>query len=291
MKIQFFQHCHNGDLFVSREFVKQVTAELPEFYFEYYHKNHPKTLLDLNISQQVLTNQFNSKDKFLEMPNALAINTWVGAYDQKINQTPPHYYSGGINLVMLYQIWGHIFEKINNIFQKNLCLKSVNDYIPEIDFQKYQITPVNKFLEECSQKKILFCNGEPRSKQSFREPVNDIIMELAVNLQNHVIICTEKFSTKIPNILFTDDIIQSSGSDLCEISYLSQYCDLVVGRNSGPFVFCLIKNNLLNPHKTFVSFNHLELDQFPLGADFSAKYVFSNNYQKQHILDLVTKTC
>jgi hypothetical protein len=83
-------------------------------------------------------------------------------------------------------------------------------------------------------------------------------------------ICTNKFETSVSNVLFTDDIIkddevaevrapwenrQKNNCDLQEISYLSEKVDAIVGKNSGPFVFCETKNNYMNPAKKFLSYN------------------------------------
>lgn len=289
MKLVFFQHCHNGDLFVSREFVKQIKTQLLDADLEYYHKNSPRVLLDLGITQKPLNQEFSIREKFIKFPEGLAINTWVGAYDPKITPEPPHYYSLGISLDVLYQIWGYIFSEINTGFQKNLILKNINEYLPEIDFEKFHVQKITEHVYKHTSKKILICNGEPKSKQSFRESFSDIIEALAEKLKNQEIICTEKFTTSRNNIYFTQDIIGLSGSDLAEISYLSQHCDLIIGRNSGPFVYCLTKTNLMNKNKTFISFNHTQEDQFPLGSDYLARYIFSNNYQKDNMLNLIIK--
>jgi hypothetical protein len=70
-------------------------------------------------------------------------------------------------------------------------------------------------------------------------------------------ICTNKFANDgFDNIKFTDDIIGPvDGGDLQEISYLSRYCSVIIGKNSGPYVFCETYDNYMDEEISFVSFN------------------------------------
>jgi hypothetical protein len=86
--------------------------------------------------------------------------------------------------------------------------------------------------------------------------MSKFLIPIAENNRDVDIICTNKFKTVLPNIKFTSDIIKSTkDTDLLEISYLSTFCDVIVGKNSGPYVFCETFTNYNNPNKTFVSFN------------------------------------
>ena len=75
--------------------------------------------------------------------------------------------------------------------------------------------------------------------------------------------------------------------DLNEISYLSNYCDLIVGKNSGPFVYTLTKENFKNSNITFISFNKVEDDSLFWNLNSSCKYVWSNNYNENNIIRII----
>ena len=47
---------------------------------------------------------------------------------------------------------------------------------------------------------------------------------------------------------------------------MSQNCDAVVGKNSGPFVFCETKTNYMNPTMKFLSYNVSWGEAFHTGA-------------------------
>jgi hypothetical protein len=145
------------------------------------------------------------------------------------------------------------------------------EYLPSIDFSKFDVSSIDEYIKNTPDfKKVLLCNGPPQSGQSFADDMKQFLEPLAEEHTNIHFICTNKFETTIQNILFTDDIIidneeaetrapwenrQRNNCDLQEISYLSEKVDAIVGKNSGPFVFCETKNNYMNPEKKFLSFN------------------------------------
>ena len=74
-------------------------------------------------------------------------------------------------------------------------------------------------------------------------------------------------------------------NDLNEISYLSTFCDVIIGKESGPFAFCTIKDNLMNENKTFINFcDRNDWVWFPYG---NCKYKWSNNYNSMY--DIIKK--
>jgi hypothetical protein len=144
-------------------------------------------------------------------------------------------------------------------------------YLPEVDYSYFNVTNVDKFVANNDRKKILICNGKPMSNQSFESDMNEVIELFAKQNEDIDFICTKKIKANVFNILCTDDIIQDTEQfftgvnpywfdrphntcDLNEISYLSTKCDAIVGKNSGPFVFCETGKNLKDESKTIVSF-------------------------------------
>jgi hypothetical protein len=144
-------------------------------------------------------------------------------------------------------------------------------YLPTIDFSKFNVASIDEYLEQAKdRKKILICNGAPKSGQSFAYNMESFVHTVAGKFPNIDFICTEKFEVTLSNILFTDDIIKDTeveekrapwedrpvnNCDVQEISYLSEHCNAIVGKNSGPFVFCETKNNYMNPNQKYLSFN------------------------------------
>lgn len=265
-KIIFFNHFHRGDLLTHKEFIRQIKTELPDVEFEYLHFNHPKLTRDLDIPKVGDPSQLDNKTPFYQDGETLYINTWIGCFWDIFCK------HGGINMNSLWHQWEKIFETINAAFTVELKLKEEKEfYLPSIDFSKFNVSSIDDYLNKNKgRKKILICNGAPKSGQSFSNNMADFINEVAEVHFDIDFICTEKFDTKIENVLFTDDIIKDTEieekrapwedreqnfCDLQEISYLSEHCEAIVGKNSGPFVFCETKNNYMNKKKKFLSYN------------------------------------
>jgi len=302
--INFFNCFHNGDMFVSKEFIRQIVNDLPDFNFGYYHLNHPKTTKDLLIPH-LGAPKFKENIKFVEDDKVLNVNSWIGAYHPVHASEPPIFWNGGINYLCLYDTWKFIFNKINSYFETNLKIKdSPNDYIPTINYDLFDVSECDKFLgERKDSKKILFSNGSAMSGQSFAYDMSKIIIDFALKYQQHDFICTSKFEADLENIFFTDDIFKSddeffetkvpwnnrsnNNCDLNEISYLSRSCDLIVGKNSGPFIYCMTKENFMDPSKYIISFNADMEDSLGYGIDIECEYLFSNIFEHQSVVETV----
>jgi hypothetical protein len=286
-KIDFYQYGHNGDAITAKEFIRQVITEYPMFDYTLYHTVDTKVLQDLNIKFVPLVDQFDLSKKSYRSKNYLAISIGCSTYSPpyydlifKDNQ-PPYYFYRGIHLNMLRQMWSDIFDIINKHCSTNLKLKEAVHYLPTIDYDQFDVEKIDKFISIDSNKKILLCNGPTLTGQSFAEDFSDILPDICNLHPDKTFICTKSFNTNIPNLKFTNDIIGIQGSDLNEIGYLSRYCDLIIGKHSGPFMFTLTKENLLDSGKTFLSFVRPINDSFPIGADINAQYIISELNDQQ----------
>lgn len=258
-KIVFFNHYHRGDLHTHKEFLRQVIDEVKDVEFEYLHNNPEKLLIDLNIKTAGTPDFLERKNALYKQEDVLYVNTWVGS------QWDVFCKHGGINMHTLYEQWGKIFNAINKLVGSNLKLRDEKEsYLPTIDYSHFDLTNVKKYIEQQDGKfLVLLCNNVPNSSQSFQEPIDDLIIEFAQANPDLEIICTDEVDTDLENIKYTDQIIGCrDGCDLQEISYLSTYCDVIIGKNSGPFVFCETRENYMDPSKRFYSFNakHPEYD-------------------------------
>jgi hypothetical protein len=264
-KIVFFNHYHRGDLLTHKEFIRQLQNELPDFTFEYMHFNHPKLTRDLNIPLVGAPENLDAKTPFYQDEGVLYINTWIGCFWDIFCE------HGGINMNSLWHQWDKILNTINGHFDTEIALRTDKEtYLPKINFTKFDVSSIDAYLKENTNKKILICNGPPKSGQSFSDNMQDFINLAAEEYPNIDFICTTKFDTTLDNVVFTDNIIvdnevedkrapwedrEINNCDLQEISYLSEHCDAIVGKNSGPFVFCETYNNYMDPNKKFLSYN------------------------------------
>lgn len=286
-KLCFFNFYHNGDLFHSKPFVREVIKYLGKEKVLYAHNKDPRAIEDLGL-QHVRLEGLSDKVKVFRPkdPDILFVNTWIGSYFDK--------YTGECTLNFNMKMWADIYEDINTVFGKKMKLGPVENYLPYVDYTKYDLANVNMYVDNESKRKIMFCNGPALSGQcEYNGNMDYIINPLAERNPDKIFITTHKISTGLENVIYTEDIIKSDRCDLNEISYLSKYCDLLVGRNSGPFCYVSTGENLNDTRKTFYAFGHQESDCFSLGIPVKAKYLFhkyENQTQLFHsIEELVTK--
>jgi hypothetical protein len=280
-KICFFTNGHNGDIIHSKTFIQDITNQLNVPCF-YHHKNNHKVSQDISTTvTQIYPGDYYVK--FFELKNILFINTWLW----------PYMYDGSyseVNIKTNYQIFDNIYKKINEFLGTNIQLKNIEEYLPTIDFDIVEKNNIDKFIEKHLNKKILFCNSSCLSGQtSYNDDMSDFILRLSNEYPNMNFIATKKFESQRKNIYFTDDIIKINGCDLNEIGYLSTFCDLIIGRNSGPFCFSTIKQNYNNPKKIFYAFGHNQSDCFHGNVKVNCEFIFNSSENKEMICNSINQ--
>lgn len=249
--IIFYNHFGAGDIFESREFIKEYMEKIPAENFYYAHGKPLRILRDISKLQFIeVTEIMNPMRAVTVLDDALLINTWIGRDGR--------YVLPGIGCVVekLYEMHNEI------LFNLNLkpLREDIFSYVPSIDYSYYNIESVDKFITEHSyQQKVLISNGNVHSMQAVNFDFTPVIKRLAKALPKILFILTEEANIIEDNVFFTQDIIYpQNGFDLNEISYLSLYCNVHIGRNSGPHVFTQVKENWLDSRKTSLSFTKVE---------------------------------
>ena len=240
----FFCEHNNGDVFESREFVKALMNIIRAKKYDYSHKKSPRILQDIpNLSSVEFNPIFKSNLLYVTLPNNdLAINMWIG--------------NGKYGCL----VENH-FDMHNGTLQK-LGLESLpgspRDYLPKIDYSKFYIEKVDEFFSKRTSTSVFIDNGLVQSLQANNFYFDPIIIKLAGEFKNILFITSIKISQQnLSNIIWSGDIIQTPKSldnDLMENSYVSRFCKVIIGRNSGSFVFSGTDENLNSREKTFMSF-------------------------------------
>lgn len=271
--ICFFNHFHNGDLFNSREFIKEIVESI-DTKFYYGHYNSPFTLLDIDV-ESIDVPQIDNKCKFLDTDDIFYINTWVGSYFDTDFFKSDMISDNFCTFEFSYKMFSMIYSEINQRYSANLELTSMEDYFPSIDFSKFEIENIDEYVRSDVNKKVLFCNGPCMSGQCrYVGDLKPVIENLSIKYPNISFLATQKFDTNLENIKFTDDIIKLDRCDLNEIGYLSTFCDIIVGRNSGPQCFSANKKNINDPNKMFYAFGNDPRLCFYYEMDINCTFVF-----------------
>lgn len=244
----FFNPFHNGDIHVSRTIVSQIINKMkkdyPETNFFYSHPNSSELLLDIKDLKY-------DHDKHKDIENirlskkiigdTVYISTWYG------QQNGSQGNKFGCTFDCIYTLMNY---NCKDIFKFSLSDISKNpvDFFPTIDYSYFLIEKARSWLDSHTEKKIFVANGLALSGQAINFSMTPIIKELSQKHKDKVFILSN-YESEInePNVFYSKDIIDKiGGSDLNENAYLTENCDVLVGRGSGVSTFALTKNNMFN---------------------------------------------
>jgi hypothetical protein len=266
--ICFFNYWHNGDVYAGKGYMQDIIRQMPTVKFQHAQLNSLKTMSDLNC-EHIHTDNINpgvtNGVRYVDFEGVLYINTWVGAYGSAVIPAGQQH----ANWPSLYTMWMHIYDLIDQVFDVKLArTENLAHYIPTTDWAQFDVATANRFLGQ-HQNIALMCNGLVRSTQSNLGAMDDVIIPLANEYPDINFVCTSKFDMSghdVSNIHFTDDIFADvQGGDINEIAYLSTRAFLIMGKNSGPFMFTHIQENVLDPNKIFMSMSHRSSDSYAWG--------------------------
>lgn len=291
----FFNCTHNGDLHLSREFVKHLKAAIGASNYAYAHFNASNVLRDLNGIKYISLYDLHDlipvevKDtcnchvgepyRLDRTSRTLLINTWIGQQGARYLIRGASGKRDQVTLEGNFRMYQDLAQTLGLPVSLN---QNYLTWIPEIDYEVYEIDQVKKHFAKAppASMRIFIANGAVRSKQIANFDFSPVILALAERYTTIEFYLTSKEPFKgslpgLPNVIFTEDIIAAKGGDLNENSYLSLFCDVIVGRESGPFEFCKVKQNLFESSKTFICFSRNRQGAFWYQGAVSARRIRS----------------
>ena len=295
MKIIFYNQFHNGDCFVSKSYVRDLIQTIrvsrPDVEFEYAHNNHPQLLLDVPTTYRPVNGL--PVDRMLRigrMGEDIVVNTWVGCWQGEIFGFGEH-----INFKRLHDIWRRYYAAIGKLLGLDLPFgDDPQIYVPYIDDSFYRTDLIRNYMQGYAKKrKILICNGPANSGQS---QMGNFIAEIDVLSQEYPdiqFIATERTKIRRLNVSHTHDIFAfdvEGKCDLNEIALLSRHCDLIVGKNSGPYSFAHHRVNMFDNNKTFLCFSTQATSCLNAEQKWPAKFLFTDKVSHPDALSVLRYT-
>lgn len=268
-KITFFNHFHNGDIHLSRSMVSAIMLSYPDHEYTYAHRNDSCLLSDIPKLQYQRHIACNTNDNLVEAEGSLWINTWYGQQDYKYMN------KYGISFDTLYSALNdsckQAFGKELDIYPKHL--------FPQINYDAFDacgnVHPWT--LEHQNDPKILVENGNCLSGQSENFDMSQVVVKLAVRHPNIMFLVSTRIEDCPSNVFYCGDIIKKDGCDLNEISYLSTFCDMIIGRSSAITSFSMVQNNLFDRAIDILQFTNLTYpDQYWLNTLFNDKIKYTS---------------
>jgi len=116
--------------------------------------------------------------------------------------------------------------------------------------------------------------------------MRNIIFELATRFPEKDFLIAHKVDVELPNVTYTDDLFNAPTGNLNQIAYLSQFTKLIIGKNSGPFTYAHIKENMNNYQKTFMCFSHKMRDCLMGEGEYLSNSFFSNTIDDNKAIEI-----
>jgi hypothetical protein len=255
--VYFFNYYGAGDVFVAKEFIKAMMAIIPTKKFWYAHAKTPRLLEDIDnlYHTNIVPERMENTWRCQAQDNSLYINTWIGLESSDVLP------GIGVTVENYYRMFNRMLMKLNmKLGTKWFLPGPPTNYIPTTDFSKIAkegIQCVNQFIMEHPGDTVLISNGEVQSAQAENFDFTPLVEQVSKDYPDKVFILTSPSPLRAPNVFYTSEFIKTvDGVDLNEIGYLSTFCRVIVGRNSSPYVFCLLKENITNTATAFVAFNY-----------------------------------
>jgi hypothetical protein len=250
------------------------------FKLNYYHKLNSPLFSDIPEITEItgIPEHFDFNYRFEKEQKI--INSWIGQNNFE--------FLGKINGGCTFENHLNLSKEITKSFDIEITNED-EFYLPEI-FENYlpNVSLINeniKLLKQKYKKLILISNGDVLSQQSYNFDFEPIIEKLSNENSNFIFIVTKPISINRQNILDVNELTKTS-PDLLQIGYLSKYCDVIVGRASGPYCFAQNKSNLLDSNKTFVAFcNNFNEGKFYQNC--KSKFLWSSDYSDENIYNAI----
>jgi hypothetical protein len=267
-KVKLFNNYHNGDVFYSRLVVQNL---VDIFNIEYYHSTVLSQFEDIDNVKE-----FNYLCPSFYENTSLKFDTWVGQNNcEFLKDTLCSFYTGKKILINIFNQLGLSIPK-----DEDLLPYVIYDKLKHIDSVKNKLSNYDNFIN-----KILISNNNVQSGQSLNFDFDPIINILSDIYPKHLFLVTNPTSIIKNNVIHIKDITVNS-FDLLYISFISTKCDIIIGRASGPYCYCHVKENLMDKNKTFISFTHNDIEGIWY-RESKAKQIWSNKYDTKNILDVI----
>jgi hypothetical protein len=260
--INLYNFYHYGDIFYSRTIINPLVKN--GFIVNFYHNLNFGILEDIENC-----NEFPG----YQTPNN-SINTWLGQ-SGLLDEN-------GCSFVAHKNLAKKILETYDI---KNL---SEEDFLPEIFYDNLSgKESIDNLLSILNKRKlVLICNGDVGSGQSDNIDFYTLINNLSDKYSEFLFVITTPLNLFKENVVFIGEYTKKL-PDLLLIGYLSKFCDIIIGRASGPVCYTHTKENLMNPNKTYISFTVRE-HEGKWYCRSKANQVWSNSTDTNNLINIIS---
>jgi hypothetical protein len=262
-RVIFYNHYGAGDIFESREFVKEWMRLVPSVEYFYSHGKNPRILLDMPKLQfkEPTVHMQAMRGVWDDLNGNLYVNTWIGRDGRYVLP------GIGCTVEKLYDMHNDMLK----VYKLGELSGEPIDYIPDIDYNKYNISDLQTLLSDLGNRSMVYIdNGLVQSSQAQNFDFKPIIWSIVNNHKDKVFLLSQPYGWDTGNVYCLSDYTGNVGFDLNEISFASTFCNVLIGRNSGPHVYTQVKRNVSDGNKKLLSFTyHHQGSSFVVNTDVS----------------------
>lgn len=223
-RLYLYNDLHNGDLLTNRALVAELLRHSDLMMTLGNFRNRSYIFADLPVMQIVVDRDEPAAGYSLAEAcpaDFVPVNTWCGCF--------PDIDRAG------YHNWRTIADTFNRqMEQRNIPIRVPRLDAPMLDFRvrnPYHLKSIQRF-------KIYLENGATRSGHCVYE---FDVAQLAADFDDYRFYCTADPRCDASNV------VDCSGLNLVQLSLLSNHCDAIIGKGSGPFLTTYTEPNRLKP--------------------------------------------
>lgn len=246
MKVCFSNEGHIGDLLLNLPFIDLLIKKYPEN--EYYQYNRGT----VTIFDETLIRSVPGLIETNEVCGDINIFTWMCNEEYK-DWVASDDYSFVDHFTVQKFYWEKIYEKhgFDVEIPDDLGINH-NFVITQESKDKIETFSTRK------TGKILIFNQKTRSGQADNQDYMSYLVRMANIFPQHDFLYTNEEDIDdnlilYDNLFYTPSIFGELRCDIMQNSYISLFCDIILGRANGPFMFAAMHNsNVLNKNKLII---------------------------------------
>lgn len=221
---------------------------IPASNYYYAHAKNTRMFADVpNLEHTKILDSHHMRSRCAKVGDDILINTWLGVDSTFVTR------ANSCSILNSYKMFNYILIKLGY----PPLNKPLEEYLPTIDYSYFDTVPIDDFLKTTHKDIVIIANCNAQSGQAENFDMTQAIQKLCDTYKNTTFVVTDPIKVNAGNYITSGEVTKSKdGFDLNELSYLSKFSNLFIGRSSGAQIFAMTKENCMDARKSFLSFTY-----------------------------------
>lgn len=291
-----------GDVAHSRGIIQYLCQHIPEdieIAFLSNLQKQPSLHIDDRVICQDASSERIGEFNHCKVEDKYYVNLWIASYSEFMNVERKNCTISNLSGLPVDYTSDHTFnhckfiiDRMNEELHLNIPHpKEESDILPRSIKSPERKSEIEQFLNtiEKYRSKIFLCNSVTHSGQCSNFDVRNSIISLIGVKKDTAFIYTNNDHKLIleENEYCIDDIFPKS--NLNQIEYLSQFCDVLVSRQSGPGCVIQTYENMHDPNKVYISLTSYDENAAFYYKGGACRYDRTTDHSPESISALLSK--